>query len=166
MPGNRAVAYGNDISYQVVEVVDLNDGSLCEKGDVLVIADDLVDNVIEEVGVGKTALRANLMGYEMAGTVTAHPMAGHGYDYDVPLLAGSHVTTEQGTGFVHIAPGHGVEDFELAHQEHGIAVPDTVSENGQIMEHLPIFVACMCFVIMQKLPILWLHIRGSLALVN
>ena len=53
-------------------------------------------------------------GIEMAGTVTAHPMAGHGYDYDVPLLAGRHVTTEQGTGFVHIAPGHGVEDFELA----------------------------------------------------
>ena len=99
----------------------------------------MVDNVIEDVGVGKTALRANLMGYEMAGTVTAHPMAGHGYDYDVPLLAGSHVTTEQGTGFVHIAPGHGVEDFELAHLEHGIAVPDTVSENGQIMAHLPIF---------------------------
>ena len=67
------------------------------------------------------------MGSEMAGTVTAHPMAGHGYDYDVPLLAGSHVTTEQ-AGFVHIAPGHGVEDFELAHLEHGIAVPDTVNE--------------------------------------
>ena len=52
---------------------------------------------------------------------------------------GRHVTTEQGTGFVHIAPGHGVEDFELAHLEHGIAVPDTVSESGQIMSHLPIF---------------------------
>ena len=49
------------------------------------------------------------------------------------------MTTEQGTGFVHIAPGHGVEDFELAHLEHGIAVPDTVSESGQIMSHLPIF---------------------------
>ncbi len=139
MPGNRAVAYGNDISYQVVEVVEPNDGSLCEKGDVLVIADDLAGDVIEAIGVGKTLLRASLMGCEMSGTVTAHPMAGHGYDYDVPLLAGSHVTTEQGTGFVHIAPGHGVEDFELAHLEHGIAVPDTVNENGQIMEHLPIF---------------------------
>ena len=75
----------------------------------------------------------------MAGTITAHPMAGHGYEYDVPLLAGSHVTTDQGTGFVHIAPGHGVEDYELAHLKHGIAVPDTVCENGQIMPHLPLF---------------------------
>ena len=56
MPGNRAVAYGEDISYQIVEVVDVHDGSLCEKGDVLVIANDLADNVIEEVGAGKTAL--------------------------------------------------------------------------------------------------------------
>ena len=139
MPGNRAVAYGNDISYRIVEVVDPNEGSLCEKDDVLVIADDLADDVIEAIGAGETALRASLMGSEMAGTVTAHPMAGHGYDHDVPLLAGRHVTTEQGTGFVHIAPGHGVEDFELAHLEHGIAVPDTVSESGQIMAHLPIF---------------------------
>jgi isoleucyl-tRNA synthetase len=139
MPGNRAVAYGNDISYRIVKVVDPNEGSLCEKDDVLVIADDLADDVIEAIGAGGTALRASLMGSEMAGTVTAHPMAGHGYDHDVPLLAGRHVTTEQGTGFVHIAPGHGVEDFELAHLEHGIAVPDTVSESGQIMAHLPIF---------------------------
>ncbi len=139
IPGNRAVAYGNDISYRIVEVVDPNEGSLCDKDDVLVIADDLADDVIEAIGAGETALRASLMGSEMAGTVTAHPMAGHGYDHDVPLLAGRHVTTEQGTGFVHIAPGHGVEDFELAHLEHGIAVPDTVSESGQIMAHLPIF---------------------------
>ena len=50
MPGNRAVAYGNDISYQIVEVVDPNEGSLCEKKDVLVIADDLADDVIEAIG--------------------------------------------------------------------------------------------------------------------
>ncbi len=139
MPGNRAVAYGDDITYQIVEVVESNEGSLCEKGDLLVIADDLADNVIKEVGVDDIALRASLMGCEMAGTVTAHPMADHGYNYEVPLLAGSHVTTEQGTGFVHIAPGHGVEDYELAHLKHGIAVPDTVNENGKILEHLPVF---------------------------
>ena len=139
MPANRAVAYGDDISYQIVEVVDVSEGSLCEKGDVLVIADDLADDVVAAIGVKERALRANLMGHEMAGTITAHPMAGHGYDYEVPLLAGSHVTTDQGTGFVHIAPGHGVEDYELAHLKHGIAVPDTVSENGEILPHLPLF---------------------------
>ena len=139
MPANRAVAYGNDISYQIVEVVDVCEDSLCVIGDVFVIADDLVDVVIDAIGVSEVELRANLKGREMAGTVTAHPMAGHGYDYAVPLLAGSHVTTEQGTGFVHIAPGHGVEDYELAHLKHGIEIPDTVSENGEILPHLPLF---------------------------
>ncbi|WP_443646200.1 isoleucine--tRNA ligase [Candidatus Ponderosibacter sp. Uisw_141_02] len=139
MPANRAVAYGDDISYQVTEVLAANDGALCSKGDFVVIADDLADSVISAIGVSETKIRAHMMGREMAGSVAAHPMAGHGYDFDVPLLAGSHVTTEQGTGFVHIAPGHGVEDYELAHLKHGIAVPDTVGEDGVILPHLPVF---------------------------
>ena len=139
MPGNRAVAYGDDISYQVIEVLATNEGALCDRGDVLVIADDLADAVMAAIGATDTKLRDHLMGRDIAGSIAAHPMAGHGYDYDVPLLAGSHVTTEQGTGFVHIAPGHGVEDYELAHLKHGIAVPDTVGEDGVILPHLPLF---------------------------
>ena len=83
--------------------------------------------------------RATVAGHELAGTIAAHPMAADGYDFEVPLLAGSHVTTEQGTGFVHIAPGHGVEDYELAHLKHGIAVPETVGEDGYILPHLPLY---------------------------
>ena len=139
MPANRAVAYGDDISYQVTEVLAANDGALCGKGDVVVIADDLADSVINAIGASETKICAHVTGREMAGSIAAHPMAGHGYDFDVPLLAGSHVTTEQGTGFVHIAPGHGVEDYELAHLKHGIAVPDTVGEDGVILPHLPVF---------------------------
>ena len=46
--------------------------------------------------------------------VCAHPLQGKGgYDFDVPLLAGDHVTDDAGTGFVHTAPGHGREDFEV-----------------------------------------------------
>ena len=139
MPANRAVAYGDDISYQVTEVLAANDGALCGKGDVVVIADDLADSVINAIGASETKICAHVTGREMAGSIAAHPMAGHGYDFDVPLLAGSHVTTEQGTGFVHIAPGHGVEDYELAHLKHGIEVPDTVGEDGVILAHLPVF---------------------------
>mgnify|MGYP001327959016 CR=1 FL=1 len=138
MPGNRAVAYGDDISYQIVEVVESNEGSLCEKGDVLVIANDLAHTVIKEIGVGEIAPRASLMGCEMAGTVTAHPMADHGYDYEVPLLAGSHVTTEQGTGFVHIAPNHGVEDFDVGVKNDLDNTP-TVEGGGTYTSNVPFF---------------------------
>ena len=139
MPGNRAVAYGDDISYQVTEVLGTDEGALCAVGDVIVIADDLASGVMAAIGASQSRVRAQIKGRDIAGSIAVHPMAGHGYDYEVPLLAGSHVTTEQGTGFVHIAPGHGVEDYELAHLKHGIAVPDTVGEDGVILPHLPVF---------------------------
>ena len=50
---------------------------------------------------------------ELAGMACAHPLAALGYDFDVPLLDGDHVTDDAGTGFVHTAPGHGREDFEI-----------------------------------------------------
>ena len=46
----------------------------------------------------------------------AHPLRGQGYDFAVPLLAGEHVTEDTGTGFVHTAPGHGTEDYEIWEQ--------------------------------------------------
>ena len=70
-----------------------------------------------------------------------------GYDFDVPLLAGDHVTDDAGTGFVHTAPGHGREDFEVwtanarALEARGIntAIPYTVDENGAFTEQAPGF---------------------------
>jgi len=139
MPGNRAIAYGDDITYRVIEVTAVKDDVLVAVGDVLCLADTLCGQVAAALGIEAMTTRATLSGHEFAGTIAAHPLAAHGYDYDVPLLAGGHVTTEQGTGFVHIAPGHGVEDYELAHLRHGIAVPETVGEDGYILPHLPLY---------------------------
>jgi len=139
MPGNRAIAYGDDIAYRIIEVTAVKDDVLVRKGDVLCFADELCDAVADALGIEAMTVRATVAGHELAGTIAAHPMAADGYDFDVPLLAGSHVTTEQGTGFVHIAPGHGVEDYELAHLKHGIAVPETVGEDGYILPHLPLY---------------------------
>ncbi|MGB1758618.1 MAG: class I tRNA ligase family protein, partial [Candidatus Puniceispirillaceae bacterium] len=139
MPGNRAIAYGDDIAYRIIEVTAVKDDVLVRKGDVLCLADELCDVVADALGITAMTTRATVAGHELAGTIAAHPMAADGYDFEVPLLAGSHVTTEQGTGFVHIAPGHGVEDYELAHLKHGIAVPETVGEDGYILPHLPLY---------------------------
>jgi isoleucyl-tRNA synthetase len=70
--------------------------------------------------------------------VCAHPLRGHGYDHDVPVLPADFVTTEAGTGFVHIAPGHGEEDFVLGRQ-HGIEVPETVDGDGTFYPWVPQF---------------------------
>ena len=56
-------------------------------------------------------------GATLAGTTAAHPLRGQGYDFDVPLLAAGFVEADQGTGLVHIAPGHGADDFELGPDE-------------------------------------------------
>ena len=74
--------------------------------------------------------------------VCAHPLHAQGYGFVVPLLDGEHVTEDAGTGFVHTAPGHGREDFELwtastrLLQERGVdpRIPYTVDENGALTE--------------------------------
>ena len=79
----------------------------------------------------------------------AHPLKGFGggYEFTVPLLPGDHVTDDTGTGFVHTAPGHGREDFDvwMANardlEPRGIntAIPYTVDENGAFTDHAPGF---------------------------
>jgi len=71
-------------------------------------------------------------------------LRGRGYDFDVPLLAGDFVTTEQGTGFVHMAPAHGEDDFALC-RAHGIAVPETVADDGTYFPSVPLFAGVHVF---------------------
>jgi len=139
MPGNRAMACGADIDYSVLRITALEEGALATEGDVICLASELVAEVTAATGIIGTETLATLKGTDIEGTVSRHPMHDQGYDHDVPMLLADYVTTEQGTGFVHIAPGHGVEDYELAHLEHGIPLPDTVAEDGRLMDHLPLF---------------------------
>ena len=139
MPGNRAMACGNDIEYSVVRIDAIDAGSHAKLGDVIALASQLCEEVLLGIGVSKHTVLHAVMGSDCVGTIAAHPLAADGYDHEVPLFHADYVTTDQGTGFVHIAPGHGVEDYELAHLQHGVPVPDTVAEDGKIMEHLPLF---------------------------
>ena len=86
-------------------------------------------------------------GASLGQLVCAHPLRGQGYDFDVPLLAGDHVTDDTGTGFVHTAPGHGREDFdvwtanarELESRGINTTIPYTVDENGAFTDQAPGF---------------------------
>jgi len=138
IPGNRAIAYGEAMDYRVIEVEAVTEKSGAKPGDRLVFVAQLLDEALKRCGVSAHKELARLKGAELAGTVTAHPLRGQGYDFDVPLLAGDHVTTEQGTGFVHIAPGHGADDWMLG-IKYGIEVPHTVGEDGSYYDHVPLF---------------------------
>ena len=137
MPGNRALAYGEEIDYGVYQVEEIEDGSLGKVGEKLVLADALAADVQKAAKITKWSKVASVS--ELAGTVCSHTWRGQGYDFDVPLFMGDYVTTDSGTGFVHIAPGHGAEDFVLAHVENGVEIPQTVDESGLFYDHVPMF---------------------------
>jgi isoleucyl-tRNA synthetase len=149
LPGNRAVAYGEDIDYQVIEVTAVAEGSGAKPGERLVLAEALVAETCEAAGITGHEGTARLKGGDMADTVLAHPLRGHegakgGFDFDVPLIAGHHVTTDQGTGFVHIAPGHGADDFVIG-QRAGIETPETVGPDGLYYDRIPLFAGVHVF---------------------
>ena len=80
-------------------------------------------------------------------SVAKHPLHDNGYDFDVPLLAGEHVTEDTGTGFVHTAPGHGTDDFEiwaanettLRQRRIDTKIPFTVDADGYFTKEAPGF---------------------------
>ncbi len=138
LPGNRAIAYGEKIPYILFEVGEVGEGASAKSGDRLVVAANLLADFCGAARIVPSSPLLQFTGRELAGTVCAHPLRGRGYDFDVPLFAGDFVTTEAGTGFVHIAPGHGVDDYELA-ARHGIEVPQTVDGEGSYFPHVPLF---------------------------
>ncbi|PHS26943.1 MAG: isoleucine--tRNA ligase [Robiginitomaculum sp.] len=139
IPGNRAISYSPKISYGVYEVTAIDDSEFTpwsKVGEKLIVA----DNLWEEV-----AKTAKISAYERLGDVDAsaiacaHPFAGLGYDFDIPLLPGDHVTEEAGTGFVHTAPGHGAEDYDVWLANGYKDIPETVGPDGAYYDHVPLF---------------------------
>ena len=131
IPANRAVAYGPEIDYALVHVEGLAEGSHLVVGETLLVALPLLPQFEKDARLGAHSIKRVLKGAELAGAIAAHPLRGAGYDFDVPLLPGDFVTTEAGTGFVHIAPSHGEDDFNL-----GRAVRPAGAGDGGRRRHL------------------------------
>lgn len=136
LPGNRAIAYGEDFDYSVVKSSGHEQPFL--------IATNLVKDFTAQLKIETYQILETFKGASLAGTICAHPLRGHGYDFAVPLLAGGHVTTEAGTGLVHTAPGHGLEDFDVG-QKHGLEIPATVSDDGHYYDNVPLFAGLHVF---------------------
>ncbi len=138
MPGNRAVALSHDAEYVRLRVDAVAEKSLAKPGDDVVVAKDLAEAVAKACAIESYTLLATLKGADLLGSICAHPLRGQGYEFDVPVLAGDFVTLDAGTGFVHIAPGHGADDYNLG-IANGIEVPHTVDEDGSYFPHVPLF---------------------------
>jgi len=144
IPGSRAIAFGPAIEYARIRVDGANEGGLARVGETMLVALPLLENFLKDAGINLHHVMQVYVGAALDGVVCAHPLRGQGYDFDMPLLAGDFVTTEQGTGFVHMAPAHGEDDFVLC-RAHGIDVPETVADDGTYFPWVPVFAGVHVF---------------------
>ncbi|MDB5460451.1 MAG: ileS [Caulobacteraceae bacterium] len=144
IPANRAIAFNPGVEYGLYEVAAMEEGLAFEPwakpGDRLIVA----DNLAADVAAGaKIADWVRLRAVDPLGLVARHPLAAldAGYGFDVPLLPGDHVTDDAGTGFVHTAPGHGQDDYQvwLDNGHSRDSIPDTVDPDGAYYPHVPLF---------------------------
>ena len=147
IPGNRAVSFSKDIDYGVYEVTHAPDDNWAKIGDRLILADKLAEEVFKAARVSDWRRFGHMPSAALEALTLAHPLRGQGYDFAVPLLAGEHVTEDTGTGFVHTAPGHGTEDYEIWEQNRAdleargvdTKIPFTVDEAGFFTKEAPGF---------------------------
>jgi isoleucyl-tRNA synthetase len=138
LPGNRAIAYSAELEYAVLRVDAAGEKSRAKLGERLLVAVPLIEETAKPAGIEAHTVEARFPGSALAGTVARHPLHGQGYDFPVLLLAADFVVADTGTGLVHIAPGHGADDWELG-QANGLPVPDTVGPDGVYLPKVPLF---------------------------
>lgn len=114
IPGNRAIAYSSRVAYGVYEVTAAENDFGPRPGEKLIFANNLAEESFAKAKLQYKRL-ADVTAADLAGAACAHPLEGleGGYEFLVPLLEGDHVTDDAGTGFVHTAPSHGREDFDV-----------------------------------------------------
>ncbi len=118
LPANVAVAVSPGAAY-----VAVSDGD-----SVMVVAEALVKTISDVIG-RKLEIVAKFSGQELSGLKCAHPIL----DYDSAVITADFVALDQGTGCVHIAPGHGQDDY-LIGQEYGLPSPMPVDDAGVFTE--------------------------------
>jgi isoleucyl-tRNA synthetase len=127
IPASQAVTLAAGLEYALVQVEG-------EHPHRLIIASDLVSDCMQRFDADKYHKLGFCDGAALENLQLKHPL----FDRSVPVILGDHVTTESGTGCVHTAPGHGVDDF-LVGQRYGLEVYNPVNDQGVYKEDTPMF---------------------------
>ncbi|WP_027259913.1 isoleucine--tRNA ligase [Leisingera aquimarina] len=148
MPSNKAVVYGEEISYGLYEVTGTPDECWAAEGEKYILADNLAADVFKRarLGEGQYTRVADVPAADLAGIGLTHPLAGaeggNGEWDDIrDFRAADFVTDTEGTGFVHCAPSHGMEEFEL-YRDLGMleqVITYNVMDDGGFRADLPFF---------------------------
>ncbi|WP_041446444.1 isoleucine--tRNA ligase [Pseudothermotoga thermarum] len=116
LPGNTGVAVHPDHTYVKVEV----------NGEIWIVAEKLLQSMMKELGINEYKVVEKFNGKELNGKLALHPL----YERTSRIITADYVDMETGTGCVHIAPGHGEEDYEYGYLIHGLEVLSPVDEAG------------------------------------
>ncbi|CUB03908.1 isoleucine--tRNA ligase [Marinomonas fungiae] len=123
LPASQAVSIHPEFNYALVEV-DMGAGK-----ERLVLAEDMVEGIMTRYGQENYRIVGRAVGADLGGLVLNHPFM----ERDIPVLLGEHVTADAGTGCVHTAPDHGVDDFNVG-RANGIGTINLVQDNGVYSE--------------------------------
>jgi len=125
IPSNQAVSLHPSLEYALVESGTAESG----ERELLIVAADMVDGIMARYGQEDFRTLTVVTGKKLENQMLQHPYA----DRQVPVILGEHVTTEAGTGCVHTAPDHGMDDFVVG-QAYGIGTLNLVDENGVFVQ--------------------------------
>ncbi len=143
IPQNRAVAFNPAIAYGLYEVTEPGEGSTAKPGEKLMVAEKLAEGIFASAKVTGFRHLRRVETDELSALVMAHPFRGveggaGEWDYDIPMLPGDHVTDDAGTGFVHTAPSHGDDDYQMG-LKFGLPMTYNVEPDGSYRTDLPLF---------------------------
>ena len=148
LPSNKAVVFGADYSYGLYEVTETPEECWAEVGERFLLADKLADEVFKKARLEEGQYRRvrDVTAAQLDAMTLAHPLAGvegSNGEWDQPrdFRAAPFVTDDEGTGFVHCAPSHGMEEFELYRDLGMLAqvITYNVMDDGTFREDLPFF---------------------------
>ena len=122
LPASQAISAGADVVYQLIDT---------PKGK-LVLAKDLAEEALKRYGFENSAVLAETGGAKLENLHLEHPFL----ERDIPMLNGDHVTTEAGTGLVHTAPSHGLDDYFVC-LKYGIELDNPVNGEGRYRSDVP-----------------------------
>ncbi len=134
LPANQAVAVHPQFDYVLVE---LDAGRGRER---LIVAKELLERTLQVLEVSDWRVLADVKGAALEYLSLAHPF----YDRRVPVILGEHVTLDAGTGAVHTAPGHGLEDY-LVGRRYALDVDNPVGGDGRFLATTPLFAGELVF---------------------
>jgi len=128
LPANRAVAVHPQFEYSLLEF-DLGAGR-----ERLLLAAELVKSIMATLGVTHWRVLAEVKGSALEKLLLQHPF----YERQVPVILGEHVTLDAGTGAVHTAPGHGLDDYNVG-RRYDLEVENPVGGDGRFLPSTPLF---------------------------